>query len=342
MARQILLTCSVPQCGAPHYARGFCKRHRRQWKEGKDPIIFVNRCCCWCDERLAITARPDTVFCSLSCKMKYHRSAPGGAYTPDKILANRGHCSASQCHNQVHANGYCQFHNNRFRRHGDPLYEPECRAPSRCQVERCERSAFALGYCQKHYANLYRHEDPLYAQTTSKEWQRRRSHPLHSRYMAMITRCYNAKAANFPDYGGRGIRVCGRWLQNFWTFVNDIGVPKDPTLQLHRINNDGPYEPGNVEWVTVASNSRTRRSTVLTQSMADAIREERSAGTTITAIAAAHRVSISTAHSVLTGTRWNDGRARDLRVRRLDRSGIDLRLDGKKYLNGIIPLTKSR
>lgn len=68
-------------------------------------------------------------------------------------------------------------------------------------------------------------------------------------WLGMKDRCYNPKYDLFHRYGGRGIVVCKRWLGSFQYFYDDVGK-SPPGMSLHRINNDGNYEPGNVKWAT--------------------------------------------------------------------------------------------
>jgi len=82
---------------------------------------------------------------------------------------------------------------------------------------------------------------------------RHNPHPLFGIWSGMMQRCENRKTASYPRYGGRGIRVCGRW-RDFPAFVADmcttIGMRPGREYSIDRINNDGNYEPGNVRWAT--------------------------------------------------------------------------------------------
>lgn len=75
-------------------------------------------------------------------------------------------------------------------------------------------------------------------------------------------RCCNPKHPNFMFYGGRGIKVCGRWLNSFVNFRADMGRCP-PGMEIDRWpDNDGNYEPSNCRWATKeqqANNRRTNR-----------------------------------------------------------------------------------
>jgi hypothetical protein len=77
----------------------------------------------------------------------------------------------------------------------------------------------------------------------------------------MIQRCLNPRCREFKYYGGRGIQVCDRWLegQGFPNFLTDLGRQPFPRASIHRVNNDGDYEPSNVVWADPKTQLRNTR-----------------------------------------------------------------------------------
>lgn len=75
-------------------------------------------------------------------------------------------------------------------------------------------------------------------------------------WIAMKNRCAN----NWhPNYGGRGIRVCDRWLHSFENFYADVGPKPSSIHTLERENVNKDYEPGNVKWATPKEQTRNQR-----------------------------------------------------------------------------------
>ena len=48
-------------------------------------------------------------------------------------------------------------------------------------------------------------------------------------WCAMKQRCTNQNVEKWPGYGGRGIKVCDRWLNSFENFLSDMGRKPSPT-----------------------------------------------------------------------------------------------------------------
>jgi len=90
-------------------------------------------------------------------------------------------------------------------------------------------------------------------------------HVLYGRWHSMRGRCYSLSNTSFKQYGGRGIKVCQRWLFSFENFVADMGIPPADKQILDRIDVNGDYCPENCRWVNhLESGQNTTRITKIT------------------------------------------------------------------------------
>jgi hypothetical protein len=93
-----------------------------------------------------------------------------------------------------------------------------------------------------------------------RKTMRKSAHPLYQTYENMRQRCYNVKNPVYHHYGGRGIKMCDRWLgeKGFWNFVEDMGERPEGT-SLDKINNDSNYSPDNCRWADKTTQSNNNR-----------------------------------------------------------------------------------
>jgi hypothetical protein len=79
--------------------------------------------------------------------------------------------------------------------------------------------------------------------------------PIYNRWRGILLRCNDDTAISYPNYGGRGIKVCDKW-SSFEGFFEDMGNPPEGDYQLDRIDNDGDYTKENCQWITRQENLR--------------------------------------------------------------------------------------
>lgn len=81
----------------------------------------------------------------------------------------------------------------------------------------------------------------------------------------MKARCDNPSAERYPRYGGRGIKVCSEWHDDFGAFFRDMGSRPTAKHTIERKNNDGDYCKENCIWATNNEQSMNKSNTAFVE-----------------------------------------------------------------------------
>lgn len=124
-------------------------------------------------------------------------------------------------------------------RHGNALWECGCDCGSRCVVAACHLKSGHTKSCGCSYGTHGASYTPEY-----RAW------------VGMVQRCEDPASVRYHRYGGRGIKVCAEWRNDFTKFLEHVGPRPSPSHSLDRVCNDKGYQPGNVRWATSAEQVR--------------------------------------------------------------------------------------
>lgn len=84
---------------------------------------------------------------------------------------------------------------------------------------------------------------------------------LYRIFRGMKDRCYNPKNKDYAWYGGKGIKICEEWEDNYIAFKNwAINNGYKEILTIERKDFDKDYCPENCEWITMEQQQRNKSS----------------------------------------------------------------------------------
>lgn len=129
-----------------------------------------------------------------------------------------------------------------------------------CSINQCKKNIQAKGFCPMHYQRYKIHGDPL-VEIPQGTRHGLRKHSLYPVWKNMRNRCLNSNNKAYPNYGGRGIKVCREWdsAKKFIEYATKLPGYSTPNKTLDRIDNDGDYKPGNIRWASRQTQTLNQR-----------------------------------------------------------------------------------
>jgi len=141
-------------------------------------------------------------------------------------------CGSCGENKKIVARGLCRACYGRWYVKGTTDYAPKP-VKKACSVGGCKSLVVAKGMCDKHYRRVKLHGDPSIGHSPDRG--KRSKHPLYGTWK------------HFRRFKGR-YAVCDEWVDDFWTFVFDVGERPGDKYRLYTADENKPLGPDNYVW----------------------------------------------------------------------------------------------
>jgi len=91
-----------------------------------------------------------------------------------------------------------------------------------------------------------------------------RNHALYHTWLNIKDRCGNPNNSHYKYYGGKGIKVCSEWANDFKKFYDwSLSVGWVKGLSIERNNNSKGYEPSNCRYIPLIEQCKNKTSNIM-------------------------------------------------------------------------------